>query len=125
MGVRVYMLDKLTDEFFISTAATDLSSLVNLTIVVQLKIQAVPVNLASFARYDWGALWLIDGWSIAVYYFNSLGRITGWKLSWMQLLSRFREAVVMIQNHLRLDFLVSKSELHLLSGDMKYSVLWH
>lgn len=56
MGVRVYMLDKLTDEFFISTAATDLSSLVNLTIVVQLKIQAVPVNLASFARYDWGAL---------------------------------------------------------------------
>lgn len=64
MGVRVYMLDKLTDEFFISTAATDLSSLVNLTIVVQLKIQAVTVNLASFARHDLGSImtyrWVIN-----------------------------------------------------------------
>ena len=49
------MLKKLTDGFFINNVATDLSSLVNLNIVLQLKIQAVTVNLASFARYDWRA----------------------------------------------------------------------
>ena len=35
--VCVCMLNKLTDEFFISNAATDFSSLVNLNSVVQLK----------------------------------------------------------------------------------------
>lgn len=56
MCVCVCILNKLREEFFISNDATDLSSLVNLNIVVQLKIQVVTVNLALFARYDWGAL---------------------------------------------------------------------
>ena len=55
------MLNKLRELFFINNAATDLSSSINLNIVVQLKIQTVTVNLASFSQYDWGTLLLIDG----------------------------------------------------------------
>ena len=54
--VCVYMLNKLKEEFFISNAATDVSSLVNLNTVLQLKIQAVTLNSTLISWYDWGAL---------------------------------------------------------------------
>ena len=54
--VCVYMLNKLKEEFFISNAVSDVSSLVNLNTVLQLKIQAVTLNSTLISWYDWGAL---------------------------------------------------------------------
>lgn len=54
--VCVYMSNKLKEEFFISNAATDVSSLVNLNTVLQLKIQAVTLTSTLISWYDWGAL---------------------------------------------------------------------
>lgn len=46
------MLNDLKEEFFLLVILLHVSSLVNLNIVVQLKVQAAILNVASFVWYD-------------------------------------------------------------------------
>ena len=46
------MLNDLKEEFFLLVILLHVSSLVNLNIVVQLKVQATTLNVASFVLYN-------------------------------------------------------------------------
>lgn len=50
--MSVCILNDLKEEFFFISNTTTVSSLVNLNIVGQLKVQAATLNVASFVRYD-------------------------------------------------------------------------
>ena len=50
--MSVCILNDLEEEFFLLVIFLHVSSLVNLNIVVQLKLQAATLNVASFVRYD-------------------------------------------------------------------------